>query len=41
MKDPIRLAYKNLLDQAVGGLRCIGSLTIKEKMIQNAILSKA
>jgi hypothetical protein len=28
-------------DQVVDGLRCIGSLTIKEKMIQIAILSRA
>jgi hypothetical protein len=33
MKDPIRLGYQNLLDQVIGGLRCIGSLIIKEKMI--------
>jgi hypothetical protein len=41
MKDPIRLGYQNLLDQVVGGLRCIGSFTIKEKIIQIAILSRA
>jgi hypothetical protein len=38
---PTRLLYQNLLDQVVGGLRCIGSLTIKEKMIQIATLSRA
>jgi hypothetical protein len=30
MKDPTRLAYQNLLDQVVGGLRCIENLTIKK-----------
>jgi hypothetical protein len=40
MKDLTKLAYQNLLDQVVGGLRCIWSLTIKEKIIQIAILSR-
>jgi hypothetical protein len=40
MKDLTKLAYQNLLDQVVGGLRCIRSLTIKEKIIQIAILSR-
>jgi hypothetical protein len=31
MKDPTRLGYQNFLDQVVGRLRCIGSLTIKQK----------
>jgi hypothetical protein len=30
LKDPTRLGYQNLLDQVVGGLRCIGSLTINK-----------
>jgi hypothetical protein len=41
MKDPTMLEYQNLLDQVVVRLRCIASLTIKEKMIQIAILSRA
>jgi hypothetical protein len=32
MKDPTRLRYQNLLDQVVGGLRCIESLTINKKI---------
>jgi hypothetical protein len=32
MKDLTKFGYQNLLDQVVGGLRCIGSLTIDEKM---------
>jgi hypothetical protein len=32
MKDPTRLGYQNLLEQVVGGLRCIGSLTINKNM---------
>jgi hypothetical protein len=31
MKDPTRLGYQNLLDEVIGGLRCIGSLTIKQE----------
>jgi hypothetical protein len=32
MKDPTRFGYQNLLDQVVGDLRCIGSLTIDKEM---------
>jgi hypothetical protein len=32
MKDPTRLGYQNLLNQVVGGLRCIGSLSINKKV---------
>jgi hypothetical protein len=32
MKDPTRLGYQNFLDQVVGGLRCIGRMTINKKM---------
>jgi hypothetical protein len=32
MKDPTRLGYQNLLNQVVGGLRCIESLSINKKV---------
>jgi hypothetical protein len=32
LKDPIMLGYQNLLDQVVGSLRYIGSLTINKKV---------
>jgi hypothetical protein len=32
MKDPTRLGYQNLLNQVIGGLICIGSLTINKKI---------
>jgi hypothetical protein len=32
MKDLTRLGYRNLLNQVVGGLRCIGSLSINKKV---------
>jgi hypothetical protein len=32
MKNPIRLGYQNLLDQAVSDLRCIEGLTIDKEM---------
>jgi hypothetical protein len=32
MKDPTRLGYQNLLNQVVGGLSCVGSLSINKCM---------
>jgi hypothetical protein len=40
-EGPNKAWVPKLLDQVVGGLRCIGSLTINKKMIQIDILSRA
>jgi hypothetical protein len=32
MKDPTRLGYQSLLNEVIGGLRCIGSLTMNKKV---------
>jgi hypothetical protein len=41
MKDPTRLGYQNFPGQVVGRLRCIGSLTIKQKNMESLLYHQA
>jgi hypothetical protein len=41
VNDSIRLRYQNFLDQIIGSLRCIESLTIKQKMIKSLLYHQA